>query len=127
MGKTDRPAKPKLRDLDDLLGLNSSVPLSIVSAQEPLPDTQLTTLPLSELQDYPGHPFHLYSGERRQDMIDSIREKGIMQPLIVWETAAGEYQILSGITASIVPWRLGWTLPLLSSSGTCQMKMPGPM
>ena len=96
MGKADRPAKPKLRDLDDLLSLNSSAPLSSVQKIDPSPYTLLTTLPLSELHDYPGHPFHLYSGERRQDMIDSIREKGIMQPLIVRETAAGECQILSG-------------------------------
>jgi len=56
----------------------------------------LTTLPLAQLTDFPNHPFRLYDGERKDDMIDSIREKGILQPIIVRAPEEGQYHILLG-------------------------------
>ena len=89
-------ARPRLNNLNDLLMLNDSAPLPVTELGVSPADTEYAIMNLSRLEDYPGHPFHLYSGERRQDMIDSIREKGIMHPLIVRETTTGEFQILSG-------------------------------
>lgn len=34
---------------------------------------------------FPSHPFKLYFGARFEDMVNSIKEKGIMQPLILWK------------------------------------------
>ena len=48
------------------------------------------------MDDFPGHPFRLYEGEREADMIDSIREKGILQPMLLSASSDGRYQILSG-------------------------------
>ena len=41
------------------------------------------------------HPFHLYEGERLDDMVESIREHGILNSVIVLKTDDG-YEMLSG-------------------------------
>lgn len=58
--------------------------------------SEQTTLPADLLQPFPDQPFELYSGERKQNMLDSIREYGILNPILVRELNMGEYQILSG-------------------------------
>lgn len=50
----------------------------------------------SKLEDYPNQPFKLYDKEKRNEMIESIRISGIMQPLIVRPINNGKYQILAG-------------------------------
>ena len=41
------------------------------------------------------HPFHLYEGERLEDMIASVKEHGILNPVIVQKIDGG-YEMLSG-------------------------------
>ncbi len=50
----------------------------------------------SKLEDYPNQPFKLYDKEKRNEMIESIRISGIMQPLIVRPINNGKYQIMAG-------------------------------
>lgn len=52
-------------------------------------------LPVSSLVPFPNHPFKLYTGQRKEDMIESIKISGVLNPLIVREYD-GAYQILSG-------------------------------
>ena len=47
------------------------------------------------LKAYHDHPFTLYTGKRLEDMVDSIRENGILNPIIVLKED-GAYEILSG-------------------------------
>lgn len=48
------------------------------------------------LEPYHDHPFNLYTGKRLEDMIDSIRENGILSPIIVLKKDNRAYEILSG-------------------------------
>jgi ParB family chromosome partitioning protein len=48
------------------------------------------------MDDYPEHLFRLYTGQRKDDMTESIRSKGILQPLILRAKEDGRYTILSG-------------------------------
>ena len=50
----------------------------------------------SRLEDYPNQPFKLYDEDKRKEMIESIKNFGIMQPLIVRPIKDGKYQILAG-------------------------------
>lgn len=52
-------------------------------------------IPLSILKDFPNHKFKPYTGERLADMVQSIKENGIIEPLVVWKKD-GDYIILSG-------------------------------
>jgi ParB family chromosome partitioning protein len=47
---------------------------------------------------YAHHPFSLYEGQRLHDMAESIRENGILSPVIVRPhlTEAGKFEILCG-------------------------------
>lgn len=50
----------------------------------------------NKLEDYPNQPFRMYDEDKKNEMIESIRINGIMQPLIVRPIDNGKYQILAG-------------------------------
>lgn len=52
-------------------------------------------LPIDSIRPFRNHPFRLYDGERLNDMVESIREYGILSPLIVWNNSDG-YEMLTG-------------------------------
>jgi len=103
--KAAEKPKPRLNNLDELFKLNEEsgnqpVRPTLVSASNgasPVnPDTVFTILPFSLMDDYPEHLFRLYTGQRKEDMTESIRSKGILQPLILRAKEDGRYTILSG-------------------------------
>lgn len=52
-------------------------------------------LPVDDVKPFHDHPFRLYEGERLKDMVESIRQHGILNPVIVLQTDDG-YEMLSG-------------------------------
>lgn len=50
---------------------------------------------IKNIQTFHDHPFHLYEGERLEDMIASVKEHGILNPVIVQKIDGG-YEMLSG-------------------------------
>jgi ParB family chromosome partitioning protein len=58
-------------------------------------DNSIKQVPLTSLRSYRNHKFALYSGERLEDMVQSIKQNGILNPIIVRPNGA-EYEILSG-------------------------------
>lgn len=40
-------------------------------------------LPVDSIKPFHSHPFHLYEGERLDDMVESVREHGVLVPAIV--------------------------------------------
>ena len=55
----------------------------------------LQYLPLDAVKPFHDHPFRMYEGERLEDMIQSIREHGVLNPVIVRKQEDG-YEMLSG-------------------------------
>ena len=45
--------------------------------------TAVQQIPCDQLHPYHDHKFELYSGERLDDMVESIRENGVLSPIIV--------------------------------------------
>jgi ParB family chromosome partitioning protein len=85
--------KPKaaLIDFDEMLGI------------EPRQDTApapvqggILEMDFSLMESFPNHRFKLYEGQQLDDMVDSIRQFGILLPIILWYTEDGRYVILSG-------------------------------
>lgn len=58
-------------------------------------DSQITYLDINLLQPNPLQPRGLITPESLVDLVDSIREHGILEPMVVAETPAG-YQIIAG-------------------------------
>lgn len=54
------------------------------------------TLPVEALRPFSGHPFHLYMDEKLRELTDSIREHGVLMPVLVRPMASGGYEIISG-------------------------------
>ena len=52
-------------------------------------------LKLDDIKPFHDHPFHLYEGDRLDDMVESIKDHGVLNPVIVRTTADG-YEMLSG-------------------------------
>lgn len=51
--------------------------------------------PLAKMEDFPDHKFATYEGQRLEDMVASIKEFGIAEPILLWEHD-GRYTIISG-------------------------------
>lgn len=56
---------------------------------------EILQIPIKLLCDFPKNPFPLYTGERKEDMVESIKKYGIIQPLILRENEK-KLEILSG-------------------------------
>ena len=50
------------------------------------PQTAIQQIPCDQLKPYHNHKFELYSGERLEDMVASIKENGVLSPIIVQPT-----------------------------------------
>lgn len=55
-----------------------------------------TTVPIEKLRANPDQPRRRFTQEHLDDLAASIREKGILQPLIVRPAADGAYEIVAG-------------------------------
>ena len=56
----------------------------------------MDTLDIAQLHPFADHPFHPYTDERLRDLTDSIREHGVLMPVLVRPMATGGYEIISG-------------------------------
>lgn len=61
-------------------------------------NNQIKQIPLDMLVPFHNHQFSLYNGERRDDMVESIRKNGIMTPIVCRPNPNGSdtYEILIG-------------------------------
>ena len=59
-------------------------------------EDKITLLPLSELHDFPNHPFKVRDDEAMQETTESIRQYGVLVPAIVRPREDGGYEIIAG-------------------------------
>lgn len=61
-------------------------------------NNQIKQIPLDMLVPFHNHQFSLYDGERRDDMVESIRKNGVMTPIVCRPNPDGPdtYEILIG-------------------------------
>lgn len=59
-------------------------------------EDKITLLPLSELHDFPNHPFKVRNDEAMQETAESIRQYGVLVPAIVRPREDGGYEIIAG-------------------------------
>lgn len=82
--------KRKIFDAVDLLTEDTSAQITEVKAEN-----GVEQIAIDSIKSFHNHPFHLYEGERLDDMVESIREHGVLNPVIVLKTDDG-YEMLSG-------------------------------
>lgn len=55
------------------------------------------SLPVDNLHAFKGHPFKMYTEERMAEMVESVKEHGVIAPILVRPNKDGEgYEIISG-------------------------------
>lgn len=66
--------------------------------EERLSDTQerVQSLPLDRLTPFPNHPFKVLDDEKMQETVESIKERGVLVPILVRPTNDGNFEIVSG-------------------------------
>lgn len=80
---TNRVAgKIKLQSVDQLLGVPE-----ISGTQE---------IEIVRIHAFPNHPFKVLDDERMDMLVDSIRENGVLNPVIVRPDQTGDYEMISG-------------------------------
>ena len=57
---------------------------------------QRTEMPLSDLHPFEGHPFKVLDDELMEQTVESIKQIGVVSPLIVRPDSEGGFEILSG-------------------------------
>ena len=53
-------------------------------------------LPTTEISDFPDHPFKVRMDEEMEQMVESVRERGVLSPVLVCPMPDGSYQMVSG-------------------------------
>ena len=74
--------KIKLQSVDELLGVPE-----IAGTQE---------IEIERLHSFPNHPFKVLDDDRMNTLVDSIKEHGILTPVIVRPDKNGDYEMISG-------------------------------
>lgn len=87
----EQSRKPKITTLDELFGITESTSNSIPNGAE-----YVQEIPISDISDFPDHPFKVRQDEAMMNMTESIRENGVRQPAIVRPLPEGGYQMISG-------------------------------
>ena len=53
-------------------------------------------IPLTEIDDFPDHPFKVKMDEDMDQLVESIRERGVITPITLRKKEDGRYEIVSG-------------------------------
>ena len=105
MSRTKALEKVKLTSFDDLFGGKEN--------EKAAEAGDVREIPLSELHEFHNHPFQVRSDEELAEMIESVREHGVLVPGIVRKRKEGGYEIISGHTRKHVCEVLGLeTMPV---------------
>ncbi len=64
-------------------------------------------IPLSEIDDFPDHPYRVLDDEDMQALMDSISERGVITPAMVHKKEDGRYEMISGHRRKRACERLG--------------------
>ncbi len=85
--KNNAPKRKVFQDAVDLISPVEEVATTVSNGYE--------MIPIEKIVPFHNHPFRLYEGERLNDMVENVREHGILTPVIVLKTDTG-YEMLAG-------------------------------
>lgn len=83
------------KDIDlDLTGLAELFMNDEGRAESRLP--RIYDIPLSEIDDFPNHPFKVKMDEDMNQLVQSVKERGVITPITLRQKEDGRYEIVSG-------------------------------
>lgn len=57
---------------------------------------KIYNIPLSEIDDFPNHPFQVRLDEDMDQLVESVKERGVITPITLRQKEDGRYEIVSG-------------------------------
>lgn len=91
--------KMKLPSVDDLFSTEES--------RQEAKLAKIYDIPISEIDDFPDHPYRVLDDEDMQALMDSISERGVITPVTVHKKDDGRYEMISGHRRKHACERLG--------------------
>lgn len=83
------------KDIDlDLTGFAELFMNDEGRAESRLP--RIYDIPLSEIDDFPNHPFEVKMDEDMNQLVQSVKERGVITPITLRQKEDGRYEIVSG-------------------------------
>ncbi len=58
--------------------------------------SKIRDIPISEIDEFPDHPFKVLMDEDMEQLVDSIKRNGVMTPATVRLKEDGRYELISG-------------------------------
>lgn len=83
-----RETKIELTAYDDLFQTDES--------REEAKLSKIRDIPISEIDEFPGHPFKVLMDEDMEQLVESIKRNGVMTPATVRIKEDGRYELISG-------------------------------
>ena len=80
--------KMKLPSVDDLFSTEES--------RQEAKLKKIYDIPLDQIDDFPEHPFKVRDDEDMENLVESIRERGVITPATVRQKDNGRYELISG-------------------------------
>lgn len=71
------------------------------------------TLSPKEISDFPGHPFKVRMDENMTEMVESVKQYGVLVPALVRQTQDGSYEMVAGHRRKLACELAGKELPCL--------------
>ena len=88
MAKNDSVSKVHLSSFDDLFQTDES--------REDLKRERLMEIPISQIREFPEHPYKVKDDESMVELVESIKIRGLIQPVLVRPLEDGTYEMVSG-------------------------------
>ena len=99
------------------LPVQQDVNADLFSTQEQRDSAKLekvVDVPLSEIDDFPDHPFQVRQDDAMQSMVDSVKAVGIQTPALARQKEDGRYELISGHRRKLAATLAGLeTMPLI--------------
>ena len=84
----NRETKIELTAYDDLFQTDES--------REEAKLSKIRDIPISEIDEFPDHPFKVLIDEDMEQLVESIKRNGVMTPATVRQKEDGRYELISG-------------------------------
>ena len=88
-----------MANLKDLMKKSLPTTDDLFSTQKMRDEERLAKIheiPLSEIDDFPDHPFKVRDDEDMNELVESIKRNGVMTPATVRQKEDGRYELISG-------------------------------
>lgn len=74
---------------------------------------RVITIPTEQISSFPGHPFHVHIDDKMWEMVDSVKQHGILVPTLVRPKSDGGYQMVAGHRRKLASELAGVPLPCI--------------